>query len=42
MQIENNNISLNNAISIIENGRKKVIEANYNELTNDNIMCERE
>ena len=33
MQVENNNILLNQAISIIDNGRKKVIEAIYNEST---------
>ena len=33
MKIQNNNILLNKAISIIDNGRKKVIEAIYNEST---------
>jgi predicted nuclease of restriction endonuclease-like (RecB) superfamily len=33
MQIQNNNILLNQAISIIDNGRKRVIEAIYNEST---------
>lgn len=33
MQIKNNNILLDKAISIIDNGRKKVIEAIYNEST---------
>ena len=33
MQIQNNNILLDKAISIIDNGRKKVIEAIYKEST---------
>jgi len=33
MQIQNNNTLLDKAISIIDNGRKKVIEAIYNEST---------
>jgi len=33
MKIQNNNILLNKAISIIDNGRKKIIEAIYNEST---------
>ena len=33
MQIQNNNILLDQAISIIDNGRKRVIEAIYNEST---------
>jgi len=33
MQIQNTNILLEQAISIIDNGRQKVIEAIYNEST---------
>ncbi len=33
MQIQNNNILLDKAISIIDNGRKQIIEAIYNEST---------